>query len=261
MRSGRFPEPTPRGTTFEADLEIIWPKEGLFGKEIDAEIPGVDIAGEDCAEMVKELSYGTYSIPQMMTVGSQLHERILNADVFILILNAAKITINGVTIEEEVGDDISDYPDTNLKHIVERVYDYKKEANANPIRAIAVVLTQYDKVSGLLQSQNINLLTEEGRHHFMSMYFPETYDMLNFIGLEHVKIIPSWVNTVSDPVTKMPVYHPKPFKDGAQSPLIKIIKGERMNHGRVERFIEPDYNRAGVLELIDWIKELAKASK
>jgi len=83
-------------------------------------------------------------------------------------------------------------PDVNLARLLSGIYMYKMEDQRSnpryrPIKGIAVFLTKYDAVKNWLETKHMSLETEEGVHAFMSKYFPETYAVLGWYGLENVR--------------------------------------------------------------------------
>ncbi len=232
MRRGHFPKPTEKGQTFEADATIVFPKR--FGGDTTVSMPFVDIAGEEVAVLLNELNNGVYTIPDMPSLGRQLYEKILCANGFILIVPTHRME------EKEEDENIYPFADVNLRDLISVVYDYKKlHSSAQQIKSILVILTQYDKVVDRLLERGIDLRTDAGRHTFMTEEFPETYSILNFFGLEHVKFIPSWVQEANNPITREPIL------DEHGNTMIKLVPGKKL----------PDFPVPLYIETINWIKD------
>ncbi len=250
MRRGYFPKATEKGQTFEADATIVFPKKNVFGQETTVNIPFIDIAGEEIAIMLNELNNGTYNMPELPSMGRQLYEKILCANGFILIVPCHRME------EKEEDELLYPYADVNLRDLISVVYDYKKlHQSAQKINSICVMFTQYDKVVDRLLERGIDLRTDAGRDVFMSEEFPETYSILNFFGLDHVKFIPSWVQEagmdetifVKDKETGE-LYSKRVRKalyDADGKPMIQLLPGKRM----------PDFPIPSYVELVNWIKD------
>ncbi len=244
MREGKFPPPTPEDLGFEADATIVFPKK-IMGRQVGestVNVPWLDLAGEDTVSMVEDLSRGIYDIPALQSAGKELHEKILQANGFIVTLNTANMLVGDKRFE---GWDSPLKQDVTMSHILEVTYDYKNKYRGQgpakcPITALSVVLTQCDKVSNILAGLNIDLLKTEGIHEFMSTQFPETYSTLNFYGVP-IKYIPMYIEQVFD--NGKPVLY-----DPAHVDLGYKIKTDPYTH-------IPSYNKEGIEELIAWIRE------
>ncbi len=127
--------------------------------------------------------------------------------------------------------------------------DAKANPNHRPIRGIAVFLTKYDAAQSFLETKHMDLKTQEGVHAFMSKYFPDTYSVLGWYGLENVKFWPTGVeietekNQMGETVAKL---HPLNPNRGYK---IKV------DHNRnVPKFTENPF-----YEFIDWLKTTVMA--
>jgi len=113
-----------------------------------------------------------------------------------------------------------------------------------PIKGIAVFLTKVDGAKTHLAARHINMDTEEGIHIFMSKYFPETYAVLGWYGLENVKFWPIGVELETDTDNMGKVI--------AKKHPLKPERGWK---------IKVDYNRNVPVftEFIEWLKDTVMA--
>lgn len=178
---GMFPEKTPPDHVFEADFLMRFGK--LFGKQ-QLRLPFCETAGETMQLLLDRFQKGQYEVTPDMKDASLIHDYILDTDAIALI---APVT-RGVGSEKDIGAQLM-LPDVNLKRLLATIYEYKQDDTSRPIRGIAVFLTKYDVLRDFLESAkpSMDLNTREGVHTFMSKYFPQTYSVLGWYGLENVK--------------------------------------------------------------------------
>ena len=189
LRQGMFPEKTPSNVVFEADFLM------RLGKTIGEQqlrLPFCETAGETFTQMLDRFGKGQYDINPNMEDADLIHDYILDTDAIILI---APVT-RPLGLEREVGAALN-LPDVNLSRLLAGIYGYKMEdEQKNPmgyrkIRGIGVFLTKVDGAKKHLAASHINLESKEGVHYFMSKFFPETYAVLGWYGLENVRFWPT----------------------------------------------------------------------
>lgn len=244
FRQGMFPEKTPPNHVFEAIFTMGWDKS--FGKREIIHLPICETAGETFGKMLDRFQNGQYDINPTMQDAASIHDYILDTDAIVLI---APVT-RPLGIEVEKGAKLN-LPDVNLSRLLSGIYGYKMEdvrsnPNYRPIRGIAVFLTKYDGAKTYLETKHMDLKTEEGVHAFMSKYFPETYAVLGWYGLENVKFWPTGleIETAKNEVGEIvPIKHPLNPSRGWK---IKVDHNRNMPRG--------DYEQQ-MYEFIDWLKD------
>lgn len=246
LRQGMFPEKTGTDKVFEADFMMRFDK--TFGKQ-HLRLPFCETAGETFTKLLDRFGKGQYDISPAMQDAALIHDYVLDTDAIVLI---APVT-RPLGLEVEQGAALN-LPDVNLARLLSGIYGYKMEdqrsnPNHRPIRGIAVFLTKYDAVKNWLETKHMSLETQEGVHIFMSKYFPETYAVLGWYGLENVKF---WATGVEIETEKnelgkiVPKRHPLNPDRGWK---IKV------NHNRnVPVFTEKPF-----YEFIDWLKDTVMA--
>ncbi len=197
LSRGMFPEKTPPGHTFEADFLMRFNKP--FGEQY-VRLPFCETAGETFTEMLKRFGTGQYDIDPSMADAHLIADYILRTDAIVLI---APVT-RGVGMEKEIGSTLQ-LPDVNLSRLLTAIYRYKEtDAQHNPahrpIKGIAVFLTKYDALRDFLEANQMNLNTDIGVHRFMSKYFPDTYQVLGWYGLDNVKFWATGVEIESEKI-------------------------------------------------------------
>jgi len=189
LRQGMFPERTPPNIVFEADFLMRFGK--TFGEQ-QLRLPFCETAGETFTAMLERFGKGQYEINPDMEDADLITRYILNTDAIILI---APVT-RPLGLEKEVRAQLN-LPDVNLSRLLAGIYGYKMEdqrmnpGGYRPIRGIGVFLTKVDGAKTHLAASHIDLQTKEGVHYFMSKYFPETYAVLGWYGLENVRFWPT----------------------------------------------------------------------
>lgn len=249
LRMGMFPEKTPPDHIFEADFFMRW--DGLFKSQRILCLPFCETAGEAMGNLLDRFQSGQYDVSPDMEDAELIHNYILNTDALVLI---APVT-RPMGLEVEKGAKLN-LPDVNLSRLLEGVYRYKmqdalKNPNHRPIKGIAVFLTKYDAAEITLKSKQMDLKTREGVHDFMVKYFPETYAILGWYGLENVKFWPTGVSieTERHPETrkKVPKLHP-----------LKPSRGWKIQVDHNRAMPEGDYEDQ-MHEFIEWLKDTVMA--
>lgn len=243
LRSGRFPEETPEGCTFEADFYIKW---GALTGETEVVLPIVETAGEEVEKLIKRFSSGMYTItPEDFKSASDLHQYILQSCGFIIITPVTSAPIfDGKSLEPQPKK-LLEYPDVNMARLLTCIYRYKRKHPHSPqIKAIAVLLTKYDLLLPVLDQKGLDLNTREGVTKFMTLYFSQTYQILQWYGIQRVRFFPSFVSLERDEQTNDVLTHP----DG--KPKIKVINEKDGELCRI-----PEYSEKSYIELVGWIRE------
>jgi hypothetical protein len=239
LRKGMFPKKTPPDHVFEADF--LMRKKGIMDEKF-LRLPFCETAGEEITKLLKRFEKGEYEVTaDMFQDAGAIHEYILDSDAIIVI---APVT-RAAGIEEEKGTTIKD-PDVNISRLLSAIYAYKDKIPESPrIRALGVFLTKYDALREVLESKGMNLKTQDGVHRFMSKYFPETYAVLGWYGLENVKFWPTGVeietekNELGQVVAKL---HPLNPERGYK---IKVDSKSNV----------PRYTQQEFIDFVDWCLE------
>jgi len=253
LRKGLFPEKTPPDRIFEADFIMRFDRP--FGKQ-QLRLGFGETAGETFNKILDKFQNGQYQLNPDLEEASLIVDYILHTDAVILI---APVT-RGVGTEGDLGARLQ-LPDVNLARLLSAIYEYKmmdaqSNPNHRPIRGLAVFLTKYDALEKELVARQMDLTTQEGVHGFMSRYFPETYSVLGFYGLENVRFWPTGLEIESELVETEELDEfgrPKMKRVGKLHPLnpargykIKVDYNRNMPMGKYEK---------PLLEFIDWLKD------
>lgn len=248
LRQGMFPEKTGVDQVFEADFLMRFDK--VFGKQ-HLRLPFCETAGETFTKLLDRFGKGQYDISPAMQDAALIHDYVLDTDAIILIAPVTRPL--GLEVEKDAALNL---PDVNLSRLLSGIYGYKMEDQRSnphyrPIRGIAVFLTKYDAVRDFLETKHMSLETKEGVHAFMSKYFPETYSVLGWYGLDNVRF---WATGVQIETEKneldkvVPKLHPLNPSRGWK---IKV------DHNRnVPVFTEPPF-----YEFIEWLKDTVMARR
>ena len=245
LRQGMFPEKTPPNLVFEADFLMRFDR--VFGKQM-LRLPFCETAGETFTKLLDRFQQGQYEINPSMQDANLIHDYILDTDAVVLIAPVSR----PLGIETEKAP--LNLPDVNLARLLSGIYGYKMEdmrsnPNYRPIRGIAVFLTKYDLAQNYLETKHMNLKTKEGVHAFMSKYFPETYSVLGWYGLENVRFWPTGVEIETEKNELgqiVPKLHPLNPKRGW-----KIKQDYNRN--------EPIHTSEPFREFIQWAKDVVMA--
>jgi hypothetical protein len=246
LRLGMFPQKTPADHTFEADFYMRFGR--AFGED-QIVLPFCETAGETFGKLLDRFQKGQYEIKADMKDANLVHDYILDTDAVVLI---APVT-RPLGLEEEKGAKLN-LPDVNLSRLLASIYQYKSmDAAQNPghrpIKGVAVFLTKYDAAQAFLETAQMNLRTEQGVHAFMSKYFPETYAVLGWYGLENVKFWPTGVEIEL-----------KPNAMGQPAAFLHPMDNSRGWKMRVNaKRNVPVYTEQPFYEFIDWLKNTVMA--
>jgi len=249
LRMGMFPEKTPPDHIFEADFFMRW--DGLFKSDRILCLPFCETAGEAMGTLLDRFQSGQYDIRADMEDAELIHNYILNTDALVLI---APVT-RPMGLETEKGAKLN-LPDVNLARLLGGVYGYKmqdamKNPNHRPIKGIAVFLTKYDGAKVTLEAKHIDLKTRAGVHDFMVKYFPETYAILGWYGLENVKFWPTGLNIETE-------RHPETHKKVPRLHPLKPDRGWKIKVDYNRGMPEGDYEEQ-MHEFIEWLKDTVMA--
>jgi len=240
--SGYFPEPTPPGLIYEADMHLVW--KGTFG-ERSLMLPFCETAGEDMENLAGPYKSGVYSQAEDWQNADVLNKYICDSNGYILVAPVSRAHIAGVPQmdEETIGPKGRPHdPDLVLSRILAAIYAYKKKTRSPPIEGIAVLLTKYDAIENFLKSRGMNLFDPIGAQTFLSTYFRQTAGLLKFYGLEKIKFFPTFVQVEK---LKQP--------DGS----IAFAKREDGSYKIVvdtERNL-PIFSEQSYYSLIDWLRD------
>lgn len=250
LSKGMFPEKTPVDLIFEAEFLMRFGR--TFGEK-QLRLPFCETAGETFTKLLERFGKGQYDITPAMQDAALIHDYVLDTDAIVLI---APVT-RPLGLENEIGAPLN-LPDVNLSRLLAGIFGYKMEDQQNnpnhrPIRGIGVFLTKYDAVKNFLKTKHMNLNTKEGVHAFMSKYFPQTYAVLGWYGLENVRFWPTGleIETEKNEMGQIvPKIHPLSLKRATPSYEIKVDYNRNMPRGDYET---PMY------EFIDWLKDTVMA--
>lgn len=219
---GKFPEPTPSGSVYEADIYMT--RAGTFGDKTIC-IPVGETSGEDIENLIGPYKKKVYEQAPTWTQAEGMANTVVNSNGFIVILPVNRATIPGLPLMEEEPSSLYGNPDVNLKRILTAIFSYKmNNKSAPPIDGIAVLLAKYDTISDHLTKGGMDLYNDIGAKKFLTTYFRQTSGALKWFGLEKVKFFPVHVNV-------------KKFKDDkGKVGFVKRRDGKGYD-------IELDYNR------------------
>lgn len=244
LRQGMFPERTPADRVFEADYIMRFG--GTIGEK-QIRIPFCETGGEAFTRMLERFGKGQYDIDPMMEDADLIYDYVLNTDAVILILPITR----PLGLEEEIGAPLN-LPDVNASRLLSGIFGYKMEDRKTnqlhrPIRGIWVFLTKIDAAEKFLAAKHMNLKTKEGTHAFMSRYFPETYAVLSWYGLDNVRFAPTGLTleTEKNPVTGKTQAKLHPLNP-ARGYKIKVDYSRNMPVGNYEQ---------PMLDFIEWLKK------
>ena len=230
---GRFPEATPPGWLYEADM--IMTKKGRFGKKTVV-IPFCETAGEDMEALIGPHSQSIYQRHTTYHEARQLTEYICNSHGYILAVPVPRARIkNGQPVEHEPDVLLQD-PDVNIRRILAAIFRYKRQSKSPDVEGIAVLLTKYDMANVYCKAKGMDLYQREGATRFLHTYFRQTTSLLKHYGMEKVQFFPVHVQT-----------YKKELPDGDVEYTNQIMVNPEDNL--------PIYSRDSYLSLIDWILE------
>jgi hypothetical protein len=187
---GRFPQPTPPGIIYEADLYLTW-KGPLGDKNIC--LPFCETAGEDMQSLIGPYSTDMYHQNTNYQVAENLNRYICDSNGYVLVVPVSRAHLPGVPQMDEESKDLLTDPDVNIARILQSIYHHKKKSRSPNIEGIAVLLTKYDMIDAVVKSRGMNLYDPEGAKLFLSTYFRQTSGLLKYYGLEKVRFFPMHV--------------------------------------------------------------------
>lgn len=235
LKQGKFPEGTPKGFLYEANLLMRW-KESFGSKEVV--LPFCETAGEDMETLLGPHGRSIYGRQSDYQENVALAEYICNSHGYIVAIPVSRAKIGGVAREPlPMGVDGKPMidPDVNVRRILAAIHHYKRITNSPPIEGIAVLLTKYDMIDDICKAHGMDLYTDAGSARFLQRYFPMTSALLMHHGLEKVRFFPVHVQVR------------KEKKDGKLIFTNDIVVDYENNL--------PEYSERSYLALIDWIKE------
>jgi hypothetical protein len=213
MRTGHFPPKTDATSPerHEDGLLCRWAARFAGSKQVN--IPICDLAGEKLQSMIQTLAHRRRdpTSQEAYNISSSLINYVRDCEGYILIAPASRAMAfqDGVQLEKETEDEelsgISVDPDANLYNFVQDIIAYKENCKGKPIKAIAVVVTKWDKLMPYAQEMGIDLddTTGQGIQAFMETFFPQTTSLLKFekdrpgSSLE-LRFFPSYVKVAKD---------------------------------------------------------------
>lgn len=237
--AGYFPEATPPGLIYEADLYLSW-KSTLGERTIC--LPFCETAGEDIQNLMGPYQTSVYKQALEWDQAENLNKYICESQGYVLVVPVSRARMPGVPKMDEEPDNLLQDPDVNIARILSAVYRYKKKSRSPNIEGIAVLLTKYDLIDAYVKSRGMDLYQPEGARQFLQTYFRQTSGLLKYYGLEKVRFFPVHVQVERQ---KMP--------DGSTQ-LVKWNDGHgykiAVDHDRNL----PVYSEQSFLNLIQWIK-------
>lgn len=183
---GRFPEQTPAGLIYEADL--VMKRESNFGTKT-VTLPFCETAGEDIEKLMGPFQESAYRQTMDWTSAETLARYVCNSNGYVLLCPVSRAHIPGVPQMDEERIKQKD-PDTNIARILQAIYKYKRTTKSVPIEGIAVLLSKYDQIQLWCEAKGMDLYKPEGARNFLNTYFRQTSGVLKFYGLEKVKFFP-----------------------------------------------------------------------
>lgn len=245
---GYFPEETPSGLIYEAQLHIRQAKP-LRKKEVT--IPICETAGEDMESLTGPYQESVYKQSPNWQSADILNRYICESNGYIIALPVSETNIPWVPHEfRDTKDEPQDLmghfvdPDLTAKRILSAIFSYKdrNKKTSPPIDGIAILLTKTDKILHFIKGHGMNLNTAEGQHTFLTTYFRQTSGVLKYFGLEKVRFFPVFVEVekIRTPENKVVIY-----KENGK-PRIAVDKETNL----------PIFSKTPYQELIDWTLEI-----
>lgn len=228
---GRFPEPTPPGMWYEADIVMTW--KTTFGEKTVV-LPFAETAGEDMEKLIGPYHQSIYHQQPNYRQSQQLVDYICNANGYVLVMPVPRARMwKDKGVEEEPTSLVND-PDVNLARILQTIYRYKRESRSPKIEGIAVLMTKYDMIDVHVKARGMDFYNPEGMRLFLHTYFRQTSGLLKAYGLDKVKFFPVHVQVKR--VEK---------KDGSVEFTNEILTDPSRNL--------PEFSEQSYYDVIDWI--------
>lgn len=183
---GYFPEQTPAGFTYEADL--ILQRETTMGTKT-VTLPFCETAGEDIEKIMGPFQESQYRQTMNWESAEALARYVCNSNGYVLMCPVSFARIPGVPQMDEERIKQKD-PDTNIARILSAIYKYKRKTNSPPIEGIAVLLSKYDMIDQYCKAKGMDLYNPIGARKFLDTYFRQTSGVLKFYGIEKVRFFP-----------------------------------------------------------------------
>lgn len=237
LRRGRFPQATPAGTVYEAEILLKWGE--MWGKKI-LHLPFCETAGEDIQKMVSRFKTGMYNLQTEWGLAESVYRYICDSNGFILVAPVSRADFPWGRLENHPDDEIVDC-DTQIARVLGAIFDYKMESKSPPIEGLAVLLTKCDmltKYQSYFKSNGMDFYTEQGMINFMNTYFSATASKLDFYGLEKVRFFPMHVETEKDEEGNA-----RKWPGGGDKIKVNVMK--RL----------PFFNQEVSVDLIKWLKQ------
>lgn len=230
---GRFPEPTPPGMIYEADIIMSW--KTFLGKKTVI-LPFAETAGEDMEKLIGPYHQSIYHQQPNFQRAQNLVKYICDSNGYVLVMPVPRARMwKDKGLEEEPTSLVND-PDVNLARILQSIYRYKRKSRSSKIEGIAVLLTKYDMVNVHAKARGMDFYTPDGLRLFLHTFFRQTSGLLKAYGLEKVRFFP--VHVQVETVDK---------GDGNVEFTNNIMTNPERNL--------PIYSEQSYLDLIDWIRE------
>lgn len=211
MRTGHFPPKTDPASPERHEDGLLCRWSSRFGSK-QLNIPICDLSGERLQSMIQTLAHRRRdpTSQEAYNMSSSLINYVRDCEGYILIAPASRAMAfqDGIQIEKETDNEelsgISVDPDANLYNFVQDIVSYKENCKGKPIKAIAVVVTKWDKLMPYAQEMGIDLddTTGQGIQQFMETFFPQTTSLLKFERQRNpnmeLRFFPSYVKIARD---------------------------------------------------------------
>jgi hypothetical protein len=223
MRTGHFPPKTDAASAERHEDGLLCRWGARFGTSKQINIPICDLAGEKLQSMIQSIQHRRRdpTSQEAYNISSNLINYVRDCEGYVLIAPASRALAfqDGLQLEKETEDEevsgISVDPDANLYNFAQDIMSYKENSKGKPIKAIAVVVTKWDKLMPYAQEMGIDLddTTGQGIQSFMETFFPQTTSLLKFEKQRNpnmqLKFFPSFVKVAKDAQGK-----PQKWPDG-----------------------------------------------
>jgi len=250
MRDGHFPPKTnPESPVRHESGSVMRWDDWTGTKQIG--IPVCDLAGEQLQKMITDLNMarGNPFSTDMLNINKNLISYVRDCDGYIPIVAAPRVHafMDGLQLEPETKDEttgISTDPDANLYRFLEDIMKHKEDSRGKAIKAIAVVVTKWDRLMPYAQNMGVDLNDPEGMQTFMDRFMPQTMSLLKYEQRRHpnmkLRFFPSYVTikTKSDGT-------PEQWPDGKDK--VELEENQRV----------PKYWAQSYVSLINFLSEFA----
>lgn len=263
LRDGHFPRKTAPFGAFatEAGLLMEWERKAL-GVKIGTkrlQVPICDVAGEDLAQMIKQVrAVGPLGNIQKQAVRN-LIAYVRDSDGFIITVKATRakgLFPEGRQLETEQDKKLSRDPDVNLVRILEDLMNYKATHRSRPIKGIAVIITAWDMLKTEAERIGFDILNpivgQSDLQNFVKGCFPAVFAAIKSLRIPNVAYFPSFfeVETREDGSVQ------KWQQDGAPK-----IKQRQSTYGSPDEWWRDlrkvSYSESSFVSLIQWLRQFA----